>query len=65
MHFYSLTNGENNYQQWLIEEHHTGLHGEQKEEAKETVKKIFGHEPVKGMIIKTCWNFQRLWRRQW
>ena len=50
--FSSLTNGEVNYQEWLIEEHHTGLHGEQYKEAKESVKKIFGHDPSRVWTLK-------------
>ncbi len=50
--FSSLTNGEVNYQEWLIEEHHSGLHGEQYKEAKESVKKIFGHDPSRVWTLK-------------
>lgn len=50
--FSSTTNGEVNYHQWLIEEHHTGLHGAQYKEAKESVRKIFGHDPSRVWTTK-------------
>ena len=42
--FSSLTNGEVNYKQWKIEEHHTGLYGDNYREAKKAVKAIYGDE---------------------
>ncbi|MBI5599561.1 MAG: nitrate reductase subunit alpha [Deltaproteobacteria bacterium] len=44
MFFSGLTNGEVLYRQWLIEEHHTGLHAEQYVEAKKAAKAILGDE---------------------
>jgi len=44
MHFSSLTNGQVNFEAWEIEEHHTGLHAEQYQEAKQSVKAIYGDE---------------------
>jgi len=52
MFFSGVTNGEVDYQQWLIEEHHTGLHGANYNEAKESVKKIFGHDPSRVWTLK-------------
>lgn len=52
MFFSNVTNGEACYQAWEIEEHHTGLHGEAYTEAKESVKKIFGHDPSRVWTLK-------------
>ncbi|MBI1911222.1 MAG: nitrate reductase subunit alpha [Deltaproteobacteria bacterium] len=38
------TNGEVSYRQWLEEEHHTGLHGKIYDDAKKSVKEIYGDE---------------------
>ncbi|MFZ3072091.1 MAG: nitrate reductase subunit alpha [Thermodesulfobacteriota bacterium] len=47
MHFSGLTNGEVGFKQWEIEEHHTGLHGDNFHKAKEEVRKCLGEEEVK------------------
>ncbi len=44
MNFSGVCNGEVVYRQWKEEEHHTGLHGAQFAEAKETVREILGRE---------------------
>lgn len=44
MAFSGTTNGEVSYRQWHEEEHHTGLHGENYEDAKKAVKAIYGDE---------------------
>ena len=44
LHFSTVTNGEVCFEGWEVEEHHTGLHGSQYKEAKESVKKIYGDE---------------------
>src|SRR3990170_849707 len=44
MHFSTLTNGQVNFEAWEIEEHHTGLHAEQYQEAKQSAKAVFGDD---------------------
>ena len=45
MFFSGVTNGEVCYQQWKIEEHHTGLHGEPYEAAMKAVDKLYPDDP--------------------
>ncbi len=45
MFFSGVTNGEVCYQQWLIEEHHTGLHGEPFDAAVKAVDRVYGDDP--------------------
>ncbi len=54
MHFSGVTNGEVGYQQWLIEEHHTGLHGDTFKEAKQSVRDILGKEETTKIPYHDC-----------
>jgi nitrate reductase alpha subunit len=45
MFFSGVTNGEVCYQQWKIEEHHTGLHGEPFDAAMKAVDKLYPDDP--------------------
>ena len=61
MHFSGVTNGEVCYQEWKIEEHHTGLHDQKFKEAKQAVDKLLGDDPKRHEFRNTVeaantWN---------
>jgi nitrate reductase alpha subunit len=60
MHFSGVCNGEVLYQQWQIEEHHTGLYGENFKDARKAVKACLGDEEFAKLPFRSCEEYTSL-----
>ncbi len=60
MHFSGVTNGEVCYQQWEVEQHHTGLEGEKFREARTIVRECLGDKEFEKLPYRTCEEYNSL-----